>query len=181
MWYSWYDPYIGLDMYPVLKLRNYSIIGGDASIAKPTDKQAMYGGMENVGLPPKPKPFHPTPQQGGSIWTLWTDDMTFFAFMESGFLIIFPALKLFVMLIVWVVPMTPRCFVNMVKIQRFIGKWAMLDVFVLGTQLFIHEAGQYITMKALPGLKWMWILLFVSYTLDIIFALAVNATINSVK
>jgi hypothetical protein len=107
--------------------------------------------------------------------------MTFFAIMESGFLVIFPALKLFWMMIVWVVPMSPKCFVLMVKIQRFIGKWAMLDVFCIGTQLFIHEAGKYITMKALPGLKWMWFLLFLSYTLDIFFALAVNSTIESVK
>jgi hypothetical protein len=174
-WFSWYEPYVGLDMAPILKLRNYSIIGGDSKIATPVDLTGLYGGIPLPPVPTKP------PQQGGAIWTLWNDSMTFFAVMESGFLVIFPALKLFWMLIVWIVPMSPKCFVLMVKIQRFIGKWAMLDVFCIGTQLFIHEAGKYITMKALPGLKWMWFLLFFSYTLDIFFALAVNSTIDSVK
>jgi len=36
-------------------------------------------------------------------------------------------------------------------------------------------------MHAMPGLKWMWWLFFVSYTLDIFFSLALNSTINSVK
>jgi hypothetical protein len=176
MWYSWYEPYIGLDMYPILKKRNYSLIGGDAKIA-PKETSSMY----EVGNIPKPKPIVITPHQGGVIWTLWEDSMIFFAFMESGFLIIFPALKYLSMFITWMVPMTPRCFTVAVKVTKFIGKWAMLDVFVLGTQLFIHEAGQYITMKALPGLKWMWILLFVSYTLDIFWAMGVSSCIDSVK
>jgi hypothetical protein len=107
--------------------------------------------------------------------------MVFFAFMESGFLIVFPALKYLSMFITWFVPMTPRCFTIAVKVTKFIGKWAMLDVFVLGTQLFIHEAGQYITMKAMAGLKWMWILLFVSYTLDIFWVMGTSSTIDSVK
>jgi len=132
MWFSWYEPYIGLDMYPILKLRNYSLIGGDAKIAPPKEPKSI-DLFENFGKIPKPKPFVPTPHQGGVIWTLWSDNMTLFAFMESGFLVVFPALKFFFMFIVWVVPMTPRCFVNMVRVQKFIGKWAMLDVFVLGT------------------------------------------------
>lgn len=57
----------------------------------------------------------------------------------------------------------------------------MLDVFVLGTTLFIHEANKQITMKMMGGLKWMWWFFFVSYTLDVFFALAVNSTIDNVK
>jgi hypothetical protein len=34
-WFSWYEPYVGLDMAPILKLRNYSIIGGDSKIPTP--------------------------------------------------------------------------------------------------------------------------------------------------
>jgi len=73
--------------------------------------------------------------------------MIFFAFIETGFLIVFPCLKYLFMLIVWFIPMKPTRFVNFVRVQRFLGKWAMLDVFVLGTTLFIHEAGQFITMR----------------------------------
>ena len=65
MWYAWYEPYIGLDMYPILKKRNYSLIGGDAKIAPVT---ATFSYFQNVGkipihvLPiPKPKPIVITP------------------------------------------------------------------------------------------------------------------------
>lgn len=180
MWGSWKAPYIGIDMYPVLKLRNYSIIGGDAKIAPPKNVTASFeeSSYDEFG---RPIPAFKIPHQGGVIWTLWEDNMIFFAFIEAGFLVIFPCLKYAFMLIVWFLPMKPNTFVNCVRVQRFIGKWAMLDVFVLGTTLFIHEAGQFITMKPMAGLKWMWILLFVNHALDIFFGLATNSTIANVK
>jgi hypothetical protein len=131
-WFSIYEPYIGLDM-PPLKLRNYSVIGGDAKIA-PSKKHTEMSELESDfgGIPHPPNPLK-VPHQGGVIWTLWAKEMYLFAFIESGFLVIFPAMKFLSMFLVFVIPMPPWLFVRMVKVQRFIGKWAMLDVFVLGT------------------------------------------------
>lgn len=114
MWGSWKVAYIGLDMYPILKLRNYNLIGGDAKIAPPKIPTDSLGdSFEEYGKIPKPVV---VPHQGGVIWTLWHKDMVFFAFMEAGFLIIFPCLKFLFMAIVWFVPMRPRVFINMVRV-----------------------------------------------------------------
>ena len=127
-------------------------------------------------------PLHPhaTPQQGGVIWTLWAEQMYMFVFIESGFLVIFPALKIVAMFLVWVIPMRPVTFVKAVKVQRFISKWAMLDVFIFGTAIFIHEANEYLKLYSLAGVTWMWFLFFFGYALDIFFAMAVNSTIDEV-
>ena len=67
------------------------------------------------------------------LYTLWTDNMILFTFIEAGFLVVFPLCKMLFMVIVWIWPVRPSTFVRNVKILRAIGKWAMIDVFVVGT------------------------------------------------
>lgn len=56
---------------PPLKLRNYSVTGGDSKIApskKLTDSYAAEGDFGGIPHPPNPLK---VPHQGGVIWTLW--------------------------------------------------------------------------------------------------------------
>ncbi len=76
-----------------------------------------------------------------SIKNLFSKSNYFIAIIILLFSIIFPFLKLFTLVGLWFIKMGDKTRKMSVKWLEFLGKWSMLDVFVVAIIIFISKSG----------------------------------------
>ena len=75
-----------------------------------------------------------------------------FAVIIFVFLIAMPTAKHIALIVVWILPLSPRKFSHAYHTARAVGKWAMLDVFTLSMYLFFIWADEIVEVKMMNGL-----------------------------
>jgi len=66
-----------------------------------------------------------------SVFGMWEDEYYFLAAVIFAFSIVFPVLKLAALLLIWYRSFTPKRRARLLGILGVLGKWSMLDVFVV--------------------------------------------------
>lgn len=71
------------------------------------------------------------------IQDLWRQDDYFLAGIIFLFSVIFPIVKLATLSVVWVVPLTHAQRIQTLRWLGFLGKWSMLDVFIVAITIVV--------------------------------------------
>lgn len=88
------------------------------------------------------------------IQSLYEEKYYFLAGIIFVFSIIFPIIKLCMLTVVWLAPLTVRARGACVGYLEVAGKWSMLDVFVVALMIIITRTSGLIDAKPLPGIYW---------------------------
>ncbi len=86
------------------------------------------------------------------IENLWKENYHFLAIIVFFFSIIFPFTKLAALLLIWFVKMTERQRKWILSCLEFLGKWSMLDVFVVAIVIVSVKLGALASAKAEVGI-----------------------------
>lgn len=84
-----------------------------------------------------------------SIVGMWEEGYYFLAIVIFVFSVVFPIGKLAALLMVWFMPMPPERLARALHWLGVLGKWSMLDVFVIALLIVLTRAGSLV--EATPG------------------------------
>lgn len=88
----------------------------------------------------------------GGIQNLWTEGNRGLASIIFFFSIVFPIVKLVMLLIIWFVKMTDRRRRWILYVLEALGRWSMLDVFVVAVLMVSMKLGVLATAKIEKGI-----------------------------
>lgn len=106
------------------------------------------------------------------IWNLYAEKHYVLAIVIFLFSVIFPITKLFVLTALWFVPMTKAAREQCLKWLEMLGKWSMLDVFVVAVTVVITQMSGILEAKPHIG-----IYLFAA---SVILSMILTARINKI-
>ena len=91
-----------------------------------------------------------------SIWAgimeLWKADLYFLAGLIFFFSMIFPLAKLLVLMVIWFTPLMQETRSRYLDWLEMLGRWSMLDVFVLATLIVLIKSKSIVDAKAAIGI-----------------------------
>jgi paraquat-inducible protein A len=87
-----------------------------------------------------------------SIERMWDKGFHFLAIILFVFSVIFPLLKLFMVMAVWFKPLTHPTRERFLGLTTDLGKWSMLDVFVVAVLVVVISARSFIAVRPCIGI-----------------------------
>lgn len=87
-----------------------------------------------------------------SITKLWEQGFLFLAIIIFLFSIIFPVLKLCLLSVVWLRSLNHKSRIRLLRGLELLGKWSMLDVYVVAIIIVLVKAGELLSVKPREGL-----------------------------
>lgn len=80
-----------------------------------------------------------------SVWagvvSLWQQHERLLAFLVFFFSIVFPIFKLLALAVIWFIPLAEQQRARLLRWLEFLGKWSMLDVFVVAILIVLVKLG----------------------------------------
>ena len=105
------------------------------------------------------------------IENLYYDKQFFLAFIVFFFSIVFPIVKLVALYIIWFIPMRVESRKRILSGLAMLGKWSMLDVFIVAVIIVSVQLGVLATANAEKGIYY--------FAASILLAMAATAMENS--
>ncbi len=84
-----------------------------------------------------------------SIASMWQERFYLLALVIVCFSIVFPILKLFALAVLWLMPFDQEERRHYLSVVSFLGKWSMMDVFVIAVLITLAKAS--VMFDAAPG------------------------------
>ncbi len=109
----------------------------------------------------------------GGIEGLWESGETFVAAVLFIFAFVFPLTKLLFLALVWYLPVTPRRRDGALRWVHHLGRWAMLDIFVVAVLLLMTRANPVVSVRPEAGVYF--------FTFAILFSMILTFRIDQLQ